>query len=211
MAWWVRLADIRTIQFVTQQYSHLQGLRLVPLGVPFLVSAGWRAGWLRWVPWIEAIEAERGRGATFWFFAMLAVAVAVSFVIRRWYARRYGEVRLGLSENGAVSLLTFAACWAVVIWCQMRVVPPVSLPVLYVAAVIGSIGATRVRGGAHYLAVSAACVAYAALQPLGVGVPVREVLLDVLIGAGLIVAGLGDHRVLRDALATPEETHVGAV
>ena len=200
------MPDLRTIQFVTQHYAHLQGLRLVPLGVPFLVSAGWRAGWLRWV------APEQGRGATVWFVAMLAVAIAASFVIRGWYTRRYGVVRLRLTENGALSLLTFAACWAVVIWCQMRVVPPVSLPVLYVAAVVGHIGTTRVRGGAHYLAVSAACVAYAALQPLGVGVPVRDVLLDVLIGAGLIVAGLGDHRVLRDALAPPDgaeaEAHV---
>jgi hypothetical protein len=54
--------DVRRLPYVTEHHPSLEGLRVVPLGVPFLTSAAWRAGWLAWWPWTA------GRDAELWFF-----------------------------------------------------------------------------------------------------------------------------------------------
>jgi hypothetical protein len=38
------------LRYVTERYEQLQGLRLVPLGIPFLLSSAWREGLFTWVP-----------------------------------------------------------------------------------------------------------------------------------------------------------------
>jgi hypothetical protein len=193
------MADYRAIRYVAEQYVHLQGLRLVPLGVPFVASAGWRAGWLEWWP------GTAGRGAACWFWGLLAAAVAISFVIRRWYESRFGIVAPHPIENGALSLGVFAAGLLTTIWCQMVYDPPISLPLLFVAAVLATIARQGLYGRPHYELIAAGSAIVAVLRPLGVPMVVRSIAFDGLIGGGLIVAGLADHRMLRRALAEARE------
>ena len=56
----------------------------------------------------------------------------------------------------------------------------------------------------HYLAIAVACVAFAIAPLIGVPVTVRDVTFDLLIGLGLLVAGVGDHVVLLRVLQAQE-------
>src|ERR1700730_3478985 len=93
------MVDARRVLYVTEHYAHLQGLRIVPLGVCFLGSGAWRAGLLGWVPGIA------GRGARAWLAASVAIALGVSRVIGARY-RRQGVVRAPATATGAVTLAT---------------------------------------------------------------------------------------------------------
>ena len=90
------MADLARIRYVADHYDNLQGLRIVPLGIPFLLSAAYRAGWFDWVALSDKV-------ARYVFFGELAVAVAVSYVIRAAYRRRFGMVLP--SRRGAWTLL----------------------------------------------------------------------------------------------------------
>ncbi len=58
------------------------------------------------------------------------------------------------------------------------------------------------HGGArkHYIAIGVAFITLATLGALGLSPDVRHILLNVFMGFGLIVGGIGDHLVLRQAL-----------
>ena len=189
------MADYRAIRYVAEHYVHLQGLRLVPVGVPFVASAAWRAGWLGWWP------ATQGRGAACWFWGLLAAGVGISFMVRRWYEREFGVAATGLVQNGAAFLGLFAGGLGVTIWCQTTSDPPVSLPLLFVAAVLATLARQGLYLRPHYALIALGSTIVAMLRPLGVPVGVRGIALDALIGGGLIVAGIADHHVLRRACA----------
>ena len=190
------MADLRTVRYVTENYVHLQGLRLVPLSAPFFASAVWRAGGLRWWP------GTTGRGATYWFLASLALAVGVSFVIRTQYHRRFGQVRSFARDSGAWTLTVCAGCLLGALGMQETLAWPVSLPALFVGVVVGALGAMHGAFRRHYLLIAAACLGFAVLHPLGMSVSTQSVVLDLLIAMGLLTAGIGDHLVLRDAFVS---------
>lgn len=172
---------------------HLQGLRLVPVGVPFVASAAWRLGWLAWWP------ATEGRGASWWFWGLLTGAVAVSFGVRRWYESRFGRVVPGMADSGVASLAVFAVGLLITVGCQLVFDLPVSLPLLFVAAVLATIGCQGPYLRPHYVIIASASAAVAVLRPLGVSVHACSIALDALIGGGLIAAGVADHRLLQQA------------
>ncbi len=189
------MADVRVVRYVAEHYLHLQGLRLVPLGVPFVASAVWRTGWLAWWP------AAQGRGAAVWFWSLFAGGIAASFLVRRWYAARFGMVALRPLASGAVSLGVFASGLLFTIWCQIVYQLAVSLPLLFVAAVLATIACQGLYLRLHYGIIGILSAIVALLRPLGVSVDVCSVALDALIGGGLIAAGIADHRVLCQAWA----------
>src|SRR3954470_10838304 len=118
------MRDRHMVRYITTHYARLHGLRLVPLGVPFLVSAAWRAGWLRWWP------ATEGRGATMWFLALLTTAVAISFPIRSWYERQFGSVAARRRDSGLPPLVAFVALVGLATWYQLEFAPTLVLPLL---------------------------------------------------------------------------------
>ena len=183
--------DVTAIRYVTEHYVHLQGLRLVPVGVPFVASALWRLGWLTWWPAIE------GRGASWWFWGLLTGAVGVSFGVRRWYESRFGRVVPATTDSGVASLAVFAMGLFITVGCQLVFDLPVSLPLLFVAAVLATIGCQGRYGRPHYVIIASASAAVAMLRPFGVSVHACGIALDALIGAGLIGAGVADHRLLQ--------------
>jgi len=199
------MRDRQTVRYITTHYARLQGLRLVPLGVVFLLSAAWRGGWLAWWP------GAQGRGATGWFLALVACAVVISFPIRAWYERQFGTVRARLRDSGALPLVAFAALVGLATWYQLLFAPVLVLPVLIVGLILAMNGWRDLTVRPHYIAVGLAWALYACAQLLGVPGYARGVLFDFLIGAGLIVAGLGDHRALVSALTSAEDPHVRPV
>src|SRR5688572_7265615 len=95
--------DLQRLRYVTERYEHLQGLRLVPMGIPFLFSALWRDGELTWVPGID------GSGARMWFLALVALAVGLSFIAKTYYQRRFGIVRPAINAMAALAASVFAS------------------------------------------------------------------------------------------------------
>ena len=200
------MKDLSRMRYVTEHYAQMQGLRLVPLGVPFLASGAWRAGWLRGLP------AADGHGAAYWFCMGLAVAVAMSFAVRAYYRRRFGLAQPLPGRNGVVTLMAFVASFMVLVAMQDELHWRVSIPALFVAVVFAYLGLVQGRLRQHYLALAGACLIFASLGILGVPLHERDVLLDFLIGGGLIAAGIGDHLVLRNTLQPPRsETYASPV
>src|SRR5258708_11896742 len=169
------------ITYVTEYYAQLQSLRLVPLSVPFLVSAQCRI-------WLDG-----GPVTGSWsFMALFAVAVLVSYAFRAQYRHRFGDVRALPSRSGAVTLFGCSLALLALVWVQpARSV--VSLPILFVAALLPRLAFVADRLRLHYLGISVGCAALAVLPLFEVSLRVREIALDLLVGGGLIVARLGPH------------------
>jgi hypothetical protein len=195
------MLDLRRTVYVTEHYAQLQGLRLVPLALCFLGSAAWRAGLLAWLPGIA------GGGARAWFLTSLTLALIASFPIGAHYRRRLGVASSRASRLGAVPLTT-----CVVYFVILTALPPnawhVSIPMLFAALALAYVGLANGGVRRHYLGIAVACLAFAIALLIGMPGTAREVILDVLIGLGLLVAGVGDHVVLQRVLQAPEREGV---
>jgi hypothetical protein len=192
--------QLRRLRFVTERYEHLQGLRLVPLGIPFLISSAWRDGELAWVPWTH------GNGARLWFLALLGVAFSVSVRLRGYYQRHFGDVQAVGSLSGPLATIVFLALFLLAASLPDS---PVSMPAIIVALGLAYVGLAGEERRLHYLVVALFVAIFACLGALGVPGPDREVLFDELAGVGLIVIGAGDHALLRRTLVGV--SHVTAV
>lgn len=183
------MTDLDRVRYVTEHYDQLQGLRLIPLSVSFLVSALWRLS--------TPTSAVTSR---MWFLGLFTTALAASYPIRAYYRRHFGDVRTPPHRSGALTLVSCSVALLWLVWVQDRMQWPVSLPMVVVAVLLTRLGLVAHRLRMHYLFVAGACLACAALGPLGVGVHVRDITFDLLTGGGLLVAGLGDDHVLRTVL-----------
>ena len=191
---------LQRLRYVTQRYPDLQGLRLIPLAVPFLMSAAWRAGYLRWVP------GTTGRGPQHWFAIVFVVALVGATALGSYYRRRFGVVQPLSRIRGLFTALTSLAAFAFAIWLQSKQPHTLSLPLLVIAASIGYAGVLDGLPRTHYLAVSASCLALGMLCA-GTAPQTRVVLRDALTGIGLIVIGLGDHLLIRRTLQPAPHVH----
>jgi hypothetical protein len=191
------MLDLRRTVYVTDHYAQLQGLRLIPLALCFLGSAAWRAGLLGWLP------GSGGGGARAWFLTSLSLAVIASFPIRAHYRRRLGVASSRVTRTGMVTL---TACF--VYFVILTGLPSnrwhVSIAVLFAALALAHVGLASGGVRRHYLGIAVACLAFAIAPLIGEAGTGREVTLDVLIGLGLLVAGVGDHLVLQRVLQVPE-------
>ncbi len=184
--------DPRRMHYVTEHYHQLQGLRLLPLGAAVLLSvpAGHGAAWFGLSPAAMCL-------------LLLAAAVVASFPIARYYERQYGRARFPWWPAGTGTLLASAAAVLGLAWLQDVRPVPVSLPLLFVSVVLARVGLAAGRLRVHYLWIAAVFAAAAILPLAGVPPALRGVTFDCLVGGALIVAALGDHRVLRRVMTIP--------
>jgi len=185
--------DVSRVRYVTRRYPQLQGLRLLPVGIVFLLSGSWRAGWL-------PIAAASHASAPVWFFSGLAIAVGLSFLIRAWYTKRYGLVSQGMLQSGVAPLTALLIGVLLTTWLQeqWRWIYPV--PAVFIGLALLAIGLSHGAARKHYIVIAALWLSMASLGLFGVSSATQDVALDMTIGAALIVAGLGDHWLLRDTL-----------
>jgi hypothetical protein len=186
--------DLKRLRFVTERYPHLQGLRLVPLGIPFLLSALWRNGQLPSVP------GTAGHGAGYWFVGLIVIALVASSLVGRYYSRHFGSVEPERAKSDLLAAVGFLAIFFAAVWTQDQLASGPSIPALVIAIALGYVGVSGGGFRAHYLAVAILTLLFATLGPLGVPMQIREVLLDHLIGFGVIFVGIGDHLLLRGTL-----------
>ena len=184
----------RRLRFVTSHYAQLQGLRLLPLAFPFLVSAAWRNGQLAWVP------GTQRHGSTYWFFLLLSIAVVFARILSRYYEERFGYVRPTGRLKAVLGTVGFLVVFLVAVSWQQTFHTPFSLPAIVIACAIGYLGVAGGEPRPHYLALAAMWCVFASLPSFGVAFAVRDVLLDQLTAVGFIVIGIGDHLMLRRTL-----------
>jgi hypothetical protein len=96
--------------------------------------------------------------------------------------------------------LAFLAALVMSLWMQSEATPPVSIPIIVIGVGLAYVGTVGGRVRRAYLVLGALCLIYATLGALNVAFHLRDVLLDGLIGAGLIAAGITDHLLLANTL-----------
>lgn len=179
--------DLRRIHYVAEHYEQLQGLRLLPLSVPFLLSSLSRLA--------PSAALLSGGG---WTLLLISAFVA-STLIGRYYSRRFGDTR-PFRWRSVLQVAAGTAAFFALEWLQEIRPFPVSLPILFVAVVLARVGTAAGRLRSHYLWIAAACALFGLLPVLGASLDVRAAAFDGLIGGGLAVAAIGDDRVLRSVM-----------
>jgi hypothetical protein len=179
------------IRYVTEHYADLQGLRLLPLSLPFFVAAWWDVVPSMKPTAIAPMTVE---------LALIALALALSFPIRRYYEQRFGTVPALPWRSGVLPLFGCALLCVLAEAIREFLSWTFPVPLLVVSVLLIRLGlqAGHLRG--HYLWIAAACVAFVGLGRLAVPLNIRAMELDLLIAIGLLAAALGDHRALQRAL-----------
>ena len=200
--------DLRTISYLTANYAHLQGLRLVPLGLLFLASAAWRAGWLPWPP------DGPGHVAGRWFAVGFLACLLAGLGLGRYYRTQFGTVRPLPSPFHAPPLLIVFLAFVLLVSIQDTQDTAAwrfPLPLVFLGAMLSVPGLAAAGLRNHYIAIAVAFMAWPSLAIVGVSLQGQQVLLDLLIGLGLIVGGVGDHLILRHLLQPPKEPYARTI
>src|SRR5579871_99317 len=157
------------IRYITEHYAQLQGLRLLPLSVPFLVAACWDL-----FPMIRP-EAVPPRVVE---LILVAFALAVSFPIRVYYERQFGTVPTLPWRSGVLPLLGYGALLAVAEITRERLFWSFPIPVMVLAVLLARLGLRASGLRSHYLWMALACMAFLALGRWHVSTQIRATAFD---------------------------------
>lgn len=189
--------DPGTLRKVTHLFPTFLGLRLVPLGLWFVAAPLGLFG--PFTEWNQAVP--------------VAVAVAATWAIHRWYASRYGTVepvKLRFGRNWALLLGVLAGYAALALFPRTLALEPLVLVVVLVvfAAAIAFMLPRALAGGRGAVAVFLAVAALAAVLMLALtrgaaGVGSLGASLSMLTGVLLVLAGGIEHWLLVRAMRPP--------
>jgi hypothetical protein len=188
------MQDLRRLRYTVENFTSLQGLRGVPIGLMFIINI-----WLQrphgWDIGIAGLALLLGFGA--------------SFAIGRYYYRaRYGFLR-SRAQGGWV-FLGFALFWAGS-WVDVRHPLPVSMVGLAIAAWFVFIWARAPDLRWHYGVAALALIATSVLPAFGISDPIalwgqHSRVGWTLLGVTMIACGILDHLLLRELLPpAPQE------
>jgi hypothetical protein len=199
------MADVARLRYVTEHYDNLQGLRLVPLGIAFLTFGTAQAAGL--------LQSEANRTAALVGITATTIAVLLSAnLIGSYYRRRYGFVE---ARATTISLTWLALILVCVLTSRLPLRPTLPVLPIWPSAFLGGV-VCLVRGIGHggilhhYLAIAAGCFLLAGFELLGLSQSATNGSLQILTGIAVLVAGIGDHRVLRSALNPPKAADYGS-
>ncbi|HEU4426190.1 MAG TPA: hypothetical protein VFR67_26935 [Pilimelia sp.] len=177
--------DLDMTRQVTANLWFWQGLRWAPVG-PLAAAA--------------TILASAGSGVVLWagYAAMLALAWLLYRSADRYYVRRYGVVRLALSQHRHRDRIKWLAVYPAML--AAIVVDMLAKPAVFLTGLVWAVAILlyrRATGGGrrHYIAAAAVLAAFAPLPALGVvdaGAPVMTLWL-VVMAVLYLVCGLLDH------------------
>ncbi len=189
------MQDLKKVRYVTSHFSSLQGLKMVPWGLLFLVFAAQDGGYA----WLIGRQGD----CTLTLPLLLAV-VALYIAIGRYYDRTFGRVQPTRGGVGDLAVVVFVAVLIGAIVAEMMWKPPVSLIGLVMAA--GFIGGGWRSGRWHYVALGGLTAGVSGL-PLWLHVPLTDkyfgslgFTLKLALGLTYVVGGLIDHYLLVRAL-----------
>lgn len=199
------LEHLKRVRAVTANYSYLQGLRLVPMGLVLIWLAALGADWLPGLAPGDPLPA----------FLSLGLAVLGVWLIGFYYMRTFGRVQIARAacRRDLVFCLAWTGGLVVSSLVDARLQPPVSTFGLTSAGLL--VGWWWISGcfRSHYLFGAAVVAAISCLPLLGL-LPASpftvssEALLNPLLGLwGLvyIIGGLFDHWLLVRTLTPPVE------
>ncbi|MDP9352231.1 MAG: hypothetical protein M3P51_11895, partial [Chloroflexota bacterium] len=188
--------DLRRIRCVTEHYSELQGLGVVPISL-------WLLGWAAYDAGLVSLPGLLGNR---WVLGLtsLAVVVALTLVIQKLYNRAFGWISPDpqrQSESRAPGFwFSYLSVMAIFFLSQAR--PETSFTGLLIAGTAWGMWWSR-REAKHWLALGI-IIAGMSLAPLldgllGPGYPsatVRDITIKVVAAVGLLVIGTMDHLTL---------------
>lgn len=176
--------DIKRLRYVTENYTHLQGLRLLPFGLFFLVKGMMGQAFTN-----SAVIS-----------GMLAAAVLLFYLIGRYYESRFGRVRRetsALLKDSAAALFCLALIVAGIQLDKLYDMP-VSMVSLAVAGLFFYIH-LHSSGQLHHYGVMAVIFLLVGLMPATGWVASREIFGverttgDFLLAGAYLVGGVLDH------------------
>ena len=186
--------DLGRVRYVTERFGSLQGLRVVPLGLYFLIMS---AGDAELIPYVR-------QGALDVSFGIIVLCFGASWLIGRYYDRRFGRVAAATKSEFTVGALMGVIAYFLSGFVDARLHPPVSLSALFIGAVTlyywnGPLGRRRT----HY-AVLGAVFVLLGLSPLVTATleraPLDYITYSVVMGVGIIACGVLDHVMLAGTL-----------
>jgi hypothetical protein len=188
--------DLDRIRFLSQNFSALQGLRSVPVGIALILNA-----------WLSRFYSPAGGNATAVGCGACLLVLAGLFFLHRSIGSYYDH-RLGRVEprpgpwSGWWGALTAYLAFCALSWVEMRLQPPLSVASLAVAAGFGAAWLkARPQGLRRHYAVIAAGFLCLSLLPLfarpstfDLRGPFRYwAILQTALGVALLAAGFLDH------------------
>ena len=186
------MKDLETAHFITKNYQALQGLVLVPLGV-YMVVFG--IGQLLNIPGFQ-------QGDCSLLLIAFPVIIAITLVARKYYQKRFGEVRRETSKQEIWLVLGSVGGWFLLSMLDITYLGklPVSFTMLGFALFFGMIALTSDGHRQHYYFLAAGLVLIAFLPLLGV-MDKMDLFSgrwngNLVVGAVLVIGGLLDHRLL---------------
>ncbi len=194
-------ATLERINAITANFFFWQGLRWVPMGMALMVVA-WSHGPSSPVP--KSWESPL-------FIATMAVALTVSAVVGRWYARSFGRVR-GIPGQHArrtrTKWLIVYPALLVALMVDGFAKPSVLVSGMAFAAAIEAYRRSTGGGRYHYIIASIAFAALTFAPMLGLATPGAGALnlLIAVLGACYTIGGLLDHRELKRMFSDVDDT-----
>lgn len=193
------MPDLKQVRYVTRFYSVLKGLKLVPFGIYIFVLSFRHIGW-------TGLGEE---GDCTYTLPLLILMIILYFVIDRYYAKRFGEVKPVKGEDGWwKGILPLAILMAAIVL-ENIILTPFSLTGVTIAAFLIYSGILTRRW--HYLAGGVAMI-IVSLLPLAVGSePTNRIygtmgfVWGLTFGSVWMIIGLIDHFILVRAFKPVEE------
>jgi hypothetical protein len=161
-------------------------------------------GWLRWLPGSEHDDI--------WRLVGVVLAVVASDALGAVYAGAYGTVEVPFNRTRFYAL--FFAWWIALALIADFAPRGPYLPLfgpLFIAATLAYIAMANWPYRRHYAVLAAGMVAISFLPLVAHGAISRAFIWNLAVGAGMILAGLADHRVLTRALAHQRKTNGATV
>lgn len=187
------------VRYVTSRYPQLQGLRLVPLALLFVLSACWRAGLLR-------LRSDHTQyGPQVWFFSGLVLAIALSFLAKAWYGSHVGAVGQRYVQNAAIPIVATCAVVGAASAVQLAFAWHVSLPIAAVGVVLFVVGVRHYGYRRHYVLAAALLILLSVLRLTDLPQDALGVGFDATMGATILITAVGDHILLTTTLRGPKE------
>ena len=184
------MQDLKRVRYVTSYFSALQGLKLVPLGLLFLLFAAQAAGW----------RGLGRQGDCTLTLPLLLVVIALYFVIGRYYDLTFGRVQYAARGVGDLAVLAWVIGLVGAIVAEMIWKPAVSLIGLVIAT--GFVGG-GFRSKRWYYIVLGGLTAGVSLLPIWLNSPLAgqyfgsfSFTFNFALGLTYLLGGLVDHLLL---------------
>jgi hypothetical protein len=194
-------AELERIRSVTSNYFFWQGLRWVPLGV-VIMALGLKD--TSWWPFAEAWEDV-------FIVTLVALVIAVSPLIGRYYRRTFGHVIDDLDAHQRRENTKWFLVYPLMI--SSLVIDMVFKPAFFVTGPVWSGGILAYwwstgRGRPHYVIASLCMLVLGPIQWLGFVEPGKQMfsVFGLVLGAIYIVGGMLDHRELCRILKPVKES-----